>query len=81
MVIEFVHMIDGTVGGFFRFGNSSVPVQKNLFYQTLAYSGVVDPGRDPKPSDDYCNGTCLGVAPNLNPTDNDLKNDLWKITR
>ncbi|CAG8778111.1 40779_t:CDS:2 [Gigaspora margarita] len=71
MVIEFVHMIDGTVGGFFRFGNSSVPVQKNLFYQILAYSGVVDPGRDPKPR----------VAPNLNPTDNDLKNDLWKITR
>ncbi|KAF0365841.1 hypothetical protein F8M41_013688 [Gigaspora margarita] len=75
---QFVHIIDGTVGGFFRFGNS-VPVQKKFFYQVLAYSGVVDRGQDPKPSDDYRTGTCLGDAANLSPTDNDLKNDLWKI--
>ncbi|KAF0445072.1 hypothetical protein F8M41_003261 [Gigaspora margarita] len=76
---QFVHIIDGTVGGFFRFG-MSVPVQTNLEYQILAYSGVKDPGQDPNdPSDDYCTGTCLGDAANLIPTDNDLKNELWKI--
>ncbi|CAG8819559.1 23368_t:CDS:1, partial [Gigaspora margarita] len=67
---EFVYLIDGTVGGFFSICNL-VPVQTNLEYQIIAYSGV--------PSDDSCTGTCLGDAANLIPTDNDLKNDIWKI--
>ncbi|CAG8790991.1 21638_t:CDS:1 [Gigaspora margarita] len=50
---------------------NSVPVQTNLDYQIRAYSGV--------PSDGVCTGICLANAANLIPTDNDLKNDIWKI--
>ncbi|KAF0365842.1 hypothetical protein F8M41_013689, partial [Gigaspora margarita] len=67
---EFVHIIDWTVSESFCFGNS-VPVQTNLDYQIRAYSGV--------PSDGVCTGICLANAANLIPTDNDLKNDIWKI--
>ncbi|CAG8847975.1 35518_t:CDS:1, partial [Gigaspora margarita] len=55
-------------------------VQTNLEYQIFAYSGIKDPDQDPNdPSDNFYIGTYLGDAVNLISTDNNLKNNLWKI--
>ncbi|CAG8784399.1 21590_t:CDS:1, partial [Gigaspora rosea] len=69
---DFTHIIDGTVGGFFYFGNS-IPVQTNISYQILAFPGV--------DHDFFCKDKCLFGAANLSPTDNDLKNDFWIINK